>query len=74
MRWKCIWVLLSSRKLCISPALALPEFPLWRPRCVSVVGGRSERTLAAVVAHESEFDGDRDQEEEAAIDPLAHLF
>lgn len=74
MRRKCIWVLLSSLKPCITLALALPEFPLWRPRCVSVVGRRSERTLAAVVAHKSEFDGDGDEEEEAAIGPLAHIF
>ena len=70
MRWQRIRVLLSSEtsssELSIaSVAFALPEFALASTGGVSVIGGGTEGFLLFVVADETEFNEDREQEEYA---------
>ena len=67
MRRKSIGILFSSREPGISSTLALPELPLWRPSSVPVVGRGAEGTLLAVVADESDFDGDGKEEEDTSL-------
>jgi hypothetical protein len=47
--------------------LALPEFAAGRAGSIAVVGGGAEGALFAAVPDEEEFEGDREEEEDADI-------
>jgi hypothetical protein len=53
--------------------LALPELALWGAGGVAVVGGGTEGFLFLVVADETEFNEDREEEEDAGLVSLMFL-
>jgi hypothetical protein len=47
--------------------LALPEFTLWRARCVAVIGRGAEGALFAAVADKAVFDENGEEKEDATV-------
>lgn len=65
MLWEGIWISLFVRAS--SLWLALPKLSPWRTRGVPIVWGWAKCLLFLVVADESEFDRDREKEEDAVL-------